>query len=319
MTLRSRSLQRILLVALVMTISLTAAVYWSASDGTQAAPKVEPEKRRASVELHDGIVARVDGLPISTAEILPLVRPKEPWIGTAKPADPRFVALKEVVRSRLFAAEALERGLSSNHSDPVIARGDLAQGLIATVLGDSGLSLESISREGLRRFYTRNIGFFHEVESVELSVVKTSSPSVARRLLYRGASTGGTLEQVSGEAEFADADVRLDRVSVDAHGTDELPGPLARTAMWMRHEGEVGLARFQGAYYVLRANDMRLDQTRWTRSLSLRVKNYVLAEQREKVLERLEGELRAHAGIDINREAVAQLPIPTWAQFSASQ
>lgn len=319
MSLRGRSLERRLLLAALIMFSLAAAVYWSPGEGTKATAKVEPQKRRGTAELHEGIVARVDGLVISSAEVLPLVGPRRPWIGTAEPTDPRVAALKEIIRSRLFAAEALERGLSSNHSDPVIARGELAQGLIATVLADAGLSLESISRDDARRFYTRNVGLFHEVESVDLSVVKTSRATVARQMLYRSANTGRTLEQVSREAEFADADVRPERVSVDAHATDEIPDSLARTAMWMRREGEVGLARFHGAYYVLRANDIRLDATRWTRPLALRVKNYLLAEQREKVLESLEGELRTQADIEINHEALAQMPIPTWAEFSASQ
>jgi len=80
--------------------------------------------------------------------------------------------------------------------------------------------------------------------------------------------------------------------------------------------GQVGLARASdGSYYVLRAAEVETSRQPWDEELSAWVRNYVVNERREHMLQELEAALRRDARIKANEKALKRLPSATWEEL----
>lgn len=281
-------------------------------DGQQKRP-LRPSARHDDAGLTRGVVAVVNGAEVSIAEVNALIRPREPWIGTAAPADPRRLALSRALRPRLFAAEARRLGLSSNNPNPVAARAELAQALMLRTHEEAGLSLDAITPVEVRSYYRAHRAFFHEVETVDLSMVSVRSRTQAKAIL----AAADDVEKREFDRSPLHGLGQVQELTVDTHNLNGVPIAIARTAMWMRHQGAVGVARTKDKYHVVHADRIHLHEAAWTSGLALRVRNFLLQERREELLQRLEDELRRRVTLLINRSVLARVVVPTWVQYAA--
>ncbi|MDQ3915361.1 MAG: hypothetical protein M3323_08560 [Actinomycetota bacterium] len=264
-------------------------------------------------------MAKLNGETIPLYEVAGYVRPRSPRIGTGAIPNPRAEALREVVQTRLFAAEATRRGFQPIGSTTAVKRASLARALINQIFeGRTDLTVKGISLRNTRSFYREHRGFFHEVEGTRVGAIVVRDQRLAERLLSQSEGAGrDRFEQLARRYSIHPSGARGGTFGT-IHADDlEVPAAMGRTVMWMREPGEVGLVQIGSRYFVLRALKLHLEPAPWDRAQALRVRTYMVSEMREDALEHLYKTLRNSVVLEVDRHALRRIPIPTWREYSS--
>lgn len=282
--------------------------------GLMAAVPAFTDAARAVETTRDaGVVGTVDGQPILVTDVVPHLRPEEPWVGTEPPPDPRRLAWDAAVRLLLFDREARRRGIDGGTGAASVVAARRVQKLIAAELERRGVGAPD--DEALRRFHDEHRLRLSPVVSARIAAVVVADRVPALDVLARAASAD--------DEAFARlvAAHSLDRASreraghlaqIDRHGRG-LPPALARVALALKAAGAVGLAQADdGRYYVLRATNVELEVRPWAAPLIAHLRELIAYTQREAALDDFAAGLRRGARVELDEAALARLAIPSW-------
>lgn len=265
------------------------------------------------------VVATVDGDPITAVELQQFVQPAALRIGADPLPDPRYQALEDAIRVRLFAREGKRRGLKAPEGRAAFVRAHLHQALIRAVLDERGISVDAVDDERAKAYFEAHRAEILKVASVQVRAVMVEDAALAERLLQAAAGIGAETFGHLVAKHSLEADSKKNGGLIDPFDHDHIEGVDKRfgaavvgVAFGLRRAGQVGLAQnSNGQYYVLRAEQVQLDPSPWpwTNDLARRVKHLVVYEQREQVLKDLYKRLRADVRISIDERALSRIPI----------
>ena len=120
------------------------AVLWSTAAFARGDGHVE-RLTGPSAEIHATSPASVDGAPLSVVEIQEFMEARTGQLGAAPLPSVQQAALDRAIRSRLFAAEAIRRGIRApTKGSDALRRAYLSQALIQAELDRLGIRLEAV-------------------------------------------------------------------------------------------------------------------------------------------------------------------------------
>lgn len=286
-------------------------------------PRAVPASSRG-----DRIVATVDGEPIYASDVEAHLRPPRPRVGSLPPTDPRHSAVVEAVRVRLFLREAERRGLMVADGPREIVQSRLVQALIRQELMDHRISASQISNAEAKQYYNRNRDVFSTTERVVLDAVVVKKADLAERILQQSNDIGArefrklvrtySVHSISGsrdghlmDGHFMVVDEAVEHAPGGTPHSDPLEAEIHPVALRMQYAGQVGSARdARGYHYVLRAAEVEKSIKTWSKAFLPAVKNVMLEERREKVLEGLYQRLRRGTDISIHKNALEGIAVP---------
>lgn len=252
-----------------------------------------------------GVVATVDGRPITVDDAAPLVvvaeRPPVLRPGDPLP-DPRLEAVEHAVRSELFAREAAARHLDVRTPTGASERAVRASALIhAERARTPGLTAASIGTTSARRWYAGHRTDFDDVSELTIDWARVDDPAVARRLLD---GAGPAFPRRPGAGVVAAGSTTADE-SRDGQNT-----LLARAAFTIRSPGGVGMIADQnGRWWLVRVKTARSTPARWSGTLATTVRTAMAVANEKRHLDRLAGELRSKWAVEVYADRVAAVPL----------
>jgi hypothetical protein len=266
------------------------------------------------------VVASVNGQKIRVDDIQALLRPRAPRTGPKVPPDPVRIALARAIDKKLLAIEAKREGLQVPITDPSVAETALAKEYIVATLDDHNLNPSAIPDRQAKAYYQRHSETFDRVHRVYVSAIVVSEKLLAEKLLDNAqgsskAEFAALIRRYSADESPRSRDGRYAVVHEDGEGAS---AAIARTALWMREKGRIGLARdLDGNYVVLRVDRLEVTRVQWGPRLAARVKNVIAHRKTQRSVRELAHRLRRAASITINSGVLREIEVPTWADYAS--
>lgn len=260
----------------------------------------------------DTIVACVDGVPVTRAQVEGYV--EEPWWtpGSAILPNVRNAAVERAERTALFAAEAKRRKLVLAAGTPD-AHASWAQALIAAELAKRGISRDAIPDDEAARYYSDNKALFSQLDRVEVQLIAFKDASLAASI-YADATKAGedgfralVAKHSVDEKTKANGGIRVLIASTDEDR------PMLKMALTLRKPGAVGgpFKAGDGLWYLLRVKAAPVEHAKsFDELMKLKVKNVLVDQRRHAVIDELDRELRAKATIEVFDDALAKVTVP---------
>jgi peptidyl-prolyl cis-trans isomerase C len=180
------------MVRLGLLCVLVLACGRGASPGAKAAPPAAPQAVNVN---EDEVVARVDGQPITRADLERRLADRAPFV-RARYATPekRKELLDSVVRFEVLAREAESRGYARDPDVIRVQKQRAIDRMIAEEI-DKKLRPEAIPREELERIYQQHPEEFTQQEAVRFDQILVRDPAKAKHVAALARALGPRDEQ----------------------------------------------------------------------------------------------------------------------------
>jgi peptidyl-prolyl cis-trans isomerase C len=258
------------------------------------------------------IVARIDGQPITLADLQKRMAQQTPYV-QARYASPerRKELLDNLIRFEILAREARKRGYER---DPQVLRHQqqrLVDRMVAEEL-DARLKAEDIPEAELRRFYQEHAERFTRPEAVRVSQILVGDATAAARVAAAARALGarddrGFRRLVAAHSLDEDSKQRggdltfLERQPAGGGGDAHRPPPaVVEAAFGLTEVGQIaGPIESDRGFHVLRLGQRRPAALRPFEEVAAEVRQLVLEGQRSRRLDEWVAEMRNKVNIQV--------------------
>jgi peptidyl-prolyl cis-trans isomerase C len=258
------------------------------------------------------VVARIDGQPITLADLQKRMAQQPPYV-QARYASPerRKELLDNLIRFEILAREARKRGYDR---DPQVLRHQqqkLVDRMVAEEL-DARLKAEDIPEAELRRFYQEHAERFTRPEAVRVSQILVADATAAARVAAAARALGprddrGFRRLVAAHSLDEDSKQRggdltfLERQPAGGGSDAHRPPPaVVEAAFALTEVGQIGgPVRGDHGFHVLRLGQRRPAALRPFEEVAAEVRQLVLEGQRSRRLDEWVAEMRNKVNIQV--------------------
>jgi len=260
------------------------------------------------------VVACLDGKPVLRADVKKHVVLSVHVPGKAARPDERTVALERELRVRLFAAEALRRGLEAPAGITQVRRRTvLHRKVIADEMKRLNIGPTHIDDKAARSFYTANIGTFSKMLSMSCRAIFVKDAATAEKLFKQ--------VEAGDEAKFVALAKKSSQDSSAAEGGDigiinrnnpNTDIELIRLSTGLRKQGAVGgpVKLSDGRFVILYVSAVHFREKPFSATQAHRAKNHMTRVRKLAALDKLFAELRGKSKVRVFASELERIPRP---------